>query len=169
MRDTAMTAIDSFYAFDMTRRTRTIGIMLVESTGQMHAAVSGWLTQMYNVATFPQVPQADALGNVVRLADLIGHQLEASYRDRGETGRYNACHCEKQLVAKHFFGEPLGKIIDIVISREPCGDCWNFMARLELVLGLHVNIYVNGELSFHGRDDALLREWLAIFGEVLLV
>lgn len=43
------------------------------------------------------------------------------------------------------------------------------MARLELVLGLHVNIYVNGELSFHGRDDALLREWLAIFGEVVQV
>lgn len=169
MRHTAMTAIDSFHAFNVAVRARTIGIMLVESTNQMQAAVSGWATWMYNVATLPQISQADALGKVVRLADLIGHQLEASDRDQGQAGHYHVCHCEKQLVADHFFGDSLGKIVKIVISREPCRDCWNFLARLELIIGLHVNIYVNDELSFQGRDTALFREWLGMFGELLQV
>lgn len=33
--------------------------------------------------------------------------------------------------------------LQVVISRESRGDFWNFLARLELILGFRVNTYVN--------------------------
>ena len=167
MRDTAMVAIDGFHAIDVTRRAKTIGIMLVESTGQMQAAVSGWITRMYQIADTSQILQADSTNKAVRLAELVGHQFQPSDCDRGQAGRYHACHCEKQLVANHFFGDLLGATANIVISREPCRDCWKFLVRLELILGLRVHIYVNGELSTQGRESALFHEWLTLFGGMM--
>lgn len=46
MRNTAMDATNSFHAFDMTRRARTIGVVLVVPTSQMQAAVSGWVNRI---------------------------------------------------------------------------------------------------------------------------
>jgi hypothetical protein len=164
MRQTAGNAIISFQTSNVACRSKTVGVMLVESTGQMQAAVSGWTTWMYNIATLPQISQAEALTKVTKLTSIIGHQLGANDLDQGQTGRYYACHCEKQLAANYYFDDLTGEPAKIVISKEPCRDCWDFFARLELILNLRVDILVNDHISLQGRNNALFRQWLQISG-----
>lgn len=166
LRQSAVAAINNFYASNIGYSSRTVGFTLVPSPGEMQGAVSGWANWIFNMAPLPQISQEDALGQVMRLSTLTGHHLKASDRDQGYVGRYHACHCEKQLIADQFFAQPLGQAANIVISREPCEDCWNFFARLELIFGLRVDIWVNNHLALQGRNDALFREWLTIFGEI---
>lgn len=89
MRDTAMVAIDRFHAIDVTRRAKTIGVMLVEPTGQMQAAVSGWITRMYETANVSQILQANSTNKAVWLAELGGHTNQPSDCDQGQAGRYH--------------------------------------------------------------------------------
>lgn len=66
--------------------------------------MSGW-AHNENVTV---VSGRDWTNDVVRISHLIGHTLSPdSWKDRGEPGRFNASHAEKQLIAyfisKHSF------------------------------------------------------------------
>jgi hypothetical protein len=44
-----------------------------------------------------------------------------------------------------------------MISQVPCPDCWDFLARLELVLGLEITVFV-GDTPLPGTLNAPLYE-----------
>lgn len=83
--------------FDVPNKYKTVGVLLREGFPPK-AAMSGWAnwSAREDEAMIDGTVYTD---EVRQLCELIGHILPEHYYDRGEPGRYYACHAEKQLVA----------------------------------------------------------------------
>jgi hypothetical protein len=68
--------------------------------------MSGWTHREDREANI-QIAGRNWIDEVRRLCEVVGHDLEPHSYDQGESGRYHACHAEKQLIAflinKHIF------------------------------------------------------------------
>ncbi len=76
-------------------------------------AISGW---SHEGSEFIYVTGKEWTFEVARVARTVGYILATDYRDRGESGRFYACHVEKQLIAyfisNHLFLEVETGILD---------------------------------------------------------
>ncbi|KAK8134785.1 hypothetical protein PG984_006797 [Apiospora sp. TS-2023a] len=92
--------------FDIPNEWKTIGVMYRGSQFPTVAAMSGWshpAGHEHNV----QIAGRTWTDEVLRLCQIIGHELPTHDYDQKVLGQYHACHAEKQLVAyfvhKHIF------------------------------------------------------------------
>jgi hypothetical protein len=147
------------------RNTKTVAVLLSGAQTPMHAAVSGWSTWIHSLPGFTQISQEVALREVNKLMAQVRHPLCADEKDQGVLGRYHACHAERLLIAHCYLGTGGLALFDIMISQAPCPDCWDFLARLELVLGLEITVFVGDTRLGEERERSLFHVWLSNFAD----
>ncbi|KAH0423709.1 hypothetical protein CcaCcLH18_12005 [Colletotrichum camelliae] len=90
--------------FDIPNKWKTVAVLYRGSQLPTVAAMSGWA---HEEDSDVHVGGREWTMEVCQLCDFIGYPLAPHQRDRGQPGRYYACHAEKQLVAffvnKHLF------------------------------------------------------------------
>ncbi|KAL6918544.1 hypothetical protein FSST1_010039 [Fusarium sambucinum] len=89
--------------FDVPSKYKTIGILfrgdIIGDPGfPPVAAMSGWGHQP-GLELNVQIGGRTWTDEVFRLCQIIGHKLPADRKDQGISGKFNACHAEKQLTA----------------------------------------------------------------------
>ncbi|KAB5582967.1 DYW family of nucleic acid deaminases-domain-containing protein [Coniochaeta sp. 2T2.1] len=94
--------------FDVPNVWKTVGVLCRGSDFPPVAAMSGW-GHHEDPASNIQVAGEEWTDAVRQICSYIGHNLTPHMCDQGQTGRYNACHAEKQLIAyfvsRHVFLE----------------------------------------------------------------
>ncbi|KAF3768505.1 hypothetical protein M406DRAFT_250626 [Cryphonectria parasitica EP155] len=105
--------------FDIPNKWKTVAVLYRGSQLPTAAAMSGWA---HEEDSDVQVGGREWTMEVRQLCDFIGYPLTPHQRDQGESGRYHACHAEKQLVAffvnKHLFlSKEVEKDVDIARLR----------------------------------------------------
>ena len=159
----SISIVDS--AFQRFRPQKTIAASLPQAGNTIHAAVSGWSTWSHNLPEFDQVLQANMLREVNRLMEQIGHPLSPHDFDGEVLGRYNACHAERLLIAHQNLNSVIGTLY-IMINNKPCEDCYESLARLELILGMEVAIFSsNSTVYMEEKNRALYKVWLSMFAD----
>lgn len=97
--------------FDVPNKHKTIGILFrsnfINTSGfPPVAALSGWAHQPC-LESNVQIAGKTWTDEVLKLCQIIGHNLPEDNYDQGECGQFHACHAEKQLIAyfvnKHLF------------------------------------------------------------------
>lgn len=142
-------------------KTLSIGIPESQIQRPMRTSVSGWRSWAYDLPDFHHLDQETALVAVGRLSHLINHPTLSSDFDQGRPGRFFSCHAEKQIIADSFWNLPHGDIVNtIAVSRKPCEDCCDFLARVELLHGLTFKFSLNGRIWTEGKDLSIYRVWL---------
>jgi hypothetical protein len=118
-------------------------------------AMSGWKHGDGNEQVV--IDGKDWTQNVMELANYLNYALPAGGNlDRGIRGHYYACHAEKQLIAyfvsKHVVLDKdqwclreaippvMIKRAHIIVSREVCSDCKAFVAFVNRMLGLSLQV-----------------------------
>lgn len=151
--------------------TKTLAVLAGQPNRPVLVAVSGWRDWAYQTGCNTQLRQAESLRHVKAIMRYIGHPFVRHGLDGNsfyppEDGRYYACHAERQVVA-HIALETEGTTppIIIILSRVPCDDCWGFLARVELITGLNIRIYVDGVETCEQRSEHILRAWLDVWNE----
>lgn len=85
--------------FELQNETKTIGVLYNSQPWSVVTAMSGGREQATH-ETNNRIPGEIWTDKALRLCEYIGYNLVPNItRDRGRTGRYNACHAEKQLIA----------------------------------------------------------------------
>lgn len=148
--------------------SKTLGICIPGSgaQGPMRAAVSGWRSWPYDLRPYDLIDQGDTWRVVRELSRLIGHPTLSSPEDQGILGRYLFCHAEKQIIADSFWNNPDHVVNTIAVSREPCEDCCDFLARVELVHGLRFEVNLDGRNWTEGRELSFHRVWLTSLADL---
>jgi hypothetical protein len=92
--------------FDVPNEWKTVGVLCRGSRFPPIAAMSGWAHRDDPAANI-QIAGKDWTDAVRRVSQYIGHNLSPHRHDQGQSGRFHACHAEKQLVAyflsRHIF------------------------------------------------------------------
>ncbi|KXH65929.1 hypothetical protein CSAL01_13503 [Colletotrichum salicis] len=99
--ETLLTLISNF---DIPNKWKTVAVLYRGSQLPSVAAMSGWA---HEEDSDVQIGGREWTMEVCQLCDFIGYPLTPHQNDRGEPGRFYACHAEKHLVAffvnKHLF------------------------------------------------------------------
>jgi hypothetical protein len=157
----AISMISNEFTRFQVRNTKTVAVLLSGAQTPMHAVVSGWSTRVHSLPGSTQIPQEVALRGVNKLMAQVRHSLCADEKDQGVLGRYHACHAERLLIAHCYLGTAGFALLDIMISQAPCSDCWDFLARLDLVLGLVITVFVGDTCLEEERKRSLFHVWLS--------
>ncbi|KAH9886142.1 DYW family of nucleic acid deaminases-domain-containing protein [Xylariomycetidae sp. FL2044] len=92
--------------FDIPNKWKTVGVLYRGDRFRTVAAMSGW-TDWQDDHNNIRIESKVWTTEVLNLCEDIEHRLEEHQYDRGQRGRYHACHAEKQLIAyfvhKHLF------------------------------------------------------------------
>ena len=128
--------------------TSAVAVLLSGSKKQLWAAVSGWDSKRPDHAY--QLRAAEHIAKVRAMCASIGHVLANDWRDKGQDkkgqpGRFQACHVEKQVLA-HLFEHRAGtKHARILLNFPPCADCHACLVAFVLATGVTVTVLVHGE------------------------
>jgi hypothetical protein len=108
--------------YPLTRNNKTVARLERGGKFDIIPAMSGWSHSEW--PSF-RVSGIDWTNEVVHIADVVGHTLPPSpQNDRGVSGRFNACHAEKQLIA--YF---IDKHVFLPRDRSPDRDLEDLIAR----------------------------------------
>jgi hypothetical protein len=145
--------------FHVRNEWKTIASLQRPSGFASIAAMSGWSHGQTKVT----VSGKEWTAEVMKISSTVGHQLQKEgRRDQGKEGQYFASHAEKQLIAyfisKHVLIETeddellqsarppvLLKQATILVSRPPCGDCFQFIETVNTALGLMISVLDRSE------------------------
>jgi hypothetical protein len=145
--------------FPVSRMTKTIACLMFPSTGKNKFppidAMSGWGHDSEEDQVV--INSRSWTSNVMKLANYLDYHLpENVKKDHGSRGQHYACHAEKQLIAYFVnnhavLGEDKWQLRDavppimiqrayILVSREVCRDCKNFLEVVNEVLNLDIQV-----------------------------
>lgn len=129
--------------FAVTKRTpkKTVAVLRRGKSDPLIASVSGW-SEVFSSTHDYLLDNLVWTDEVFAVCEVIGHRLQADWRDKGVPGRYHACHAEKQVLA-HVFRHRRRRVA-LHISSLPCGDCADFIRCFAGFTGIQIAVFFHG-------------------------